>query len=90
MGWLLVQVAKVCCFWGNDIKNNTDECIKVIDETIFDIQLGDTDIELQKYEIGAFMDGKELTNEEALQNFLLDIGCLDELLPWTGKFNIKN
>ena len=39
-------------------------------------------------EMGAFMDGKELTNEEALQNFLLDIGCLDELLPWTGKFNM--
>ena len=26
--------------------NNTDECIKVINETIFDIQLGDKDIEL--------------------------------------------
>lgn len=25
---------------------------------------------------------------DALQNFLLDIECLDELLPWTGKFNI--
>lgn len=35
-----------------------------------------------------YMGGKELTNEEALQNFLLDIGCLDELLPWTGKFNL--
>lgn len=34
------------------------------------------------------MKSKELTNEEALQNFLLDIGCLDELLPWTGKFNL--
>ena len=34
------------------------------------------------------MDGKELTNEEALQIFLLDIRCLDELLPWTGKFNM--
>lgn len=34
------------------------------------------------------MDGKELTNEKALQKFLLDIGCLDELLPWTGKFNM--
>lgn len=34
------------------------------------------------------MGRKELTNEEALQNFLLDIGCLDELLPWTGKFNL--
>ena len=29
-----------------------------------------------------------LTDEEALQNFLLDIQCLDELLPWTGKFNL--
>ncbi len=26
--------------------------------------------------------------EEALQNFLLDIDCLDELLPWTGKVNV--
>lgn len=38
--------------------------------------------------MGVYMGGKELTNEEALQNFLLDIGCLDELLPWTGKFNL--
>ena len=30
----------------------------------------------------------EMTNEEALQKFLLDIECLDELLPWTGTFNI--
>lgn len=29
-----------------------------------------------------------MTDEEALQRFLLDIDCLDELLPWTGKFNI--
>ena len=29
-----------------------------------------------------------MTDEQALQNFLLDIQCLDELLPWTGKFNI--
>lgn len=33
------------------------------------------------------MDG-QVTDEEALQKFLLDIDCLDELLPWTGKFNI--
>ena len=38
--------------------------------------------------MGVYMGGKELTNEEALQNFLLDIECLDELLPWTGKFNL--
>ncbi len=30
----------------------------------------------------------ELTDEEALQNFLLDIDCLDELSMWTEKFNI--
>ncbi len=30
----------------------------------------------------------ELTDEQALQNFLLDIDCLDALLPWTGKFNL--
>ena len=34
------------------------------------------------------MGSKALTDEEALQRFLLDIGCLDELLPWTGKFNL--
>ncbi|MBQ2405475.1 MAG: PD-(D/E)XK nuclease family protein [Lachnospiraceae bacterium] len=34
------------------------------------------------------MSNNQQTNEEALQNFLLDIGCLDELLPWTGKFNL--
>lgn len=28
------------------------------------------------------------TDEQALQDFLLDIQCLDELLPWTGKFNL--
>lgn len=33
-------------------------------------------------------DEKILTDEEALQDFLLDIDCLDELLSWTGKFNI--
>ena len=29
-----------------------------------------------------------MTNEEALKKFLLDIDCLNELLPWTGKFNL--
>lgn len=29
-----------------------------------------------------------MTNEEALKNFLLDIDCLNELLPWTGRFNL--
>lgn len=30
----------------------------------------------------------DISDEEALQNFLLDVDCLDELLPWTGKFNL--
>lgn len=29
-----------------------------------------------------------LSDEEALQDFLLDIDCLDELLPWTKRFNL--
>ena len=30
MGWTVIR------FWGNEIKKNTDECIQVIEETIFD------------------------------------------------------
>ncbi len=26
-------------FWGNDIKKKTDECVKVIEETIFDLKI---------------------------------------------------
>lgn len=33
-------------------------------------------------------DGSDLTDEEVLQNFLLDIDCLDELVPWTKRFNL--
>ena len=25
------------CFWGEDIKNYTDECVKAVEETIFDL-----------------------------------------------------
>lgn len=32
-GWTVIR------FWGNDIKKNTDECIRVIEETIFDIKI---------------------------------------------------
>lgn len=28
-------------FWGNDIKKNTDECIRVIEETIFELKMED-------------------------------------------------
>ncbi len=33
MGWTVIR------FWGNDIKKNVDECVKVIEEAIFDIKL---------------------------------------------------
>lgn len=33
MGWTVFR------FWGNDIKKNTDECIRVIEETIFDMKI---------------------------------------------------
>ena len=36
MGWTVIS------FWGNENKKNTDECIRVIEETIFDIKLGET------------------------------------------------
>lgn len=29
-GWTVIR------FWGNDIKNHTDECVKVVEETVFD------------------------------------------------------
>ena len=35
MGWTVIR------FWGNDIKKNTDECIKVIEETIFELIMED-------------------------------------------------
>ncbi|NBH82627.1 very short patch repair endonuclease [bacterium C-53] len=30
-GWTVIR------FWGTDIKKHTDECVKVVEETIFDI-----------------------------------------------------
>ena len=37
MGWTVIR------FWGNEIKKNTDECVKVIEEVIFDIKIEETD-----------------------------------------------
>lgn len=37
MGW------KVIRFWGTDIKEHTRECVKVIEETIFDIEVQTND-----------------------------------------------
>ena len=35
MGW------KVLRFWGEDIKKHTDECIQVIEETIFEQKMSE-------------------------------------------------
>lgn len=32
-GWTVIR------FWGKDIKKNTDECIKVIEEAIYDFKI---------------------------------------------------
>lgn len=34
MGWTVIR------FWGNDIKKKPDECVKVIEETIFEQKVG--------------------------------------------------
>ncbi|MGN8946602.1 very short patch repair endonuclease [Bariatricus sp. HCP28S3_E4] len=34
-GWTVIR------FWGDDIKKNIDECVRTIEETIFDLQTGD-------------------------------------------------
>lgn len=38
MGWTVIR------FWGNDIKKNTDECIRVIEDTIFDNKIQEDDL----------------------------------------------
>jgi len=30
-------------FWGNDIKKNVDECVKVIEETILEMKVADAE-----------------------------------------------
>ena len=35
MGWTVIR------FWGSDIKKHTDDCVKVIEEAIFDILMED-------------------------------------------------
>ena len=36
-GWTVIH------FWGKEILKNTDECIKVIEETIFDLNMAELD-----------------------------------------------
>ncbi len=33
MGWTVIR------FWGKEIKKNTDECVSVVEETVFDIRM---------------------------------------------------
>ncbi len=35
LGWTVIH------FWGNDILKNTDQCVKVVEEAIFDDLIGD-------------------------------------------------
>lgn len=35
LGWTIIR------FWGREILKNTDECMKVIEETIFENQMAD-------------------------------------------------
>ena len=37
MGWTVIR------FWGNEIKKNVNVCIQVIEETIFDIKIGENE-----------------------------------------------
>lgn len=37
MGWTVIR------FWGTDIQKHTDDCVKVIEETIFDIVMQSAD-----------------------------------------------
>lgn len=36
---LMLEDWKVIRFWGNDIKKRTDECLKIVEETILDVML---------------------------------------------------
>lgn len=36
MGWTVIR------FWGDEIKKSTDECVRVIEEAIFDIKLSES------------------------------------------------
>lgn len=37
LGWTVIR------FWGKDILKNTDECIRVIQDTIFEIEVGESE-----------------------------------------------
>lgn len=38
LGWTIIH------FWGKDILKNTEECVRVVEETIFELQLGEIEL----------------------------------------------
>ena len=38
MGWTVIR------FWGKDIKKDVEQCVKVIEETIFELMLNEKDL----------------------------------------------
>ena len=44
MGWTVIR------FWGKDIKKNTDECVRIVEETIFDLKIRNDESEYMKEE----------------------------------------
>lgn len=50
LGWTVIR------FWGNDIIKNTEECIQVIEECIFECLIGD---EIDMEEHSQFVNGME-------------------------------
>ena len=47
LGWTVIR------FWGDDIKKNLDECVRVIEETIFETRMGVNvfDLNLQDHDM---------------------------------------
>ena len=43
LGWLVIR------FWGKDILNNIDECIKIVEECIFEQMITDLDLDEQLF-----------------------------------------
>ena len=50
---LLFQGWTVIRFWGEDIKKNLDECVRVIEEAIFELRMDDNllDLNLQEHDM---------------------------------------
>lgn len=44
LGWTVIR------FWGKEIKKNTDECVKVIEECIFEQRIGDFDYQNDNFD----------------------------------------